>query len=322
MATNTTTTLSNQYQRYFNKVLLDTAVHELKFNQFGAKRQLPRGVGGKDIRFFRRVAANAADVQTLVEGTPISVFKDVTYTAVDATLAQIGEAAKYTDLVGWTALLDVLDDGIDLMGEDCALKADDITQAVCMAASGGLTKRYTGVTQTFAGLTALTAAQGKYVSDDGLAAVTQLRINRAPRKNGVYVGIVGPQVAFNLKRDTVWINASTYSAVKQLFQGEIGELDGIRYVEHTNPWGESSTEGTRDVATPTIWSSVFVGKDAYGVVELSGKGPNAPQIMISNKPDKSDPLNQLLIAGWSAFYTSVVLNPAFGIVVRSKTTFV
>jgi N4-gp56 family major capsid protein len=125
-----------------------------------------------------------------------------------------------------------------------------------------------------------------------------------------------------LKRDTVWINASTYSAVKQLFQGEIGELDGIRYVEHTNPWGESSTEGTRDIATPTIWSSVFTGKDAYGVVELSGKGPNSPQIMISNKPDKSDPLNQLLIAGWSAFYTSVVLNPAFGVVVRSKTSFV
>jgi N4-gp56 family major capsid protein len=322
MALNTTTTLSNQYQRYFNKVLLETAVHTLVYNQFGAKRQLPRGVGAKDIRFFRRVAANSADVQTLVEGTPITVFKDLTYTPVDATLAQIGEAAKYSDLVGWTALLDVLDDGIDLMGEDCALKADDITQAACMAASGGLTKRYTGVTQTFAGIGALTGTTGKYVSDDGLAAVTQLRINRAPKKNGNYIGIIGPQVAFNLKRDAIWVNASTYSAVKQLFQGEIGELDGIRYVEHTNPWGESSTEGTRDTATPTIWSSVFTGKDAYGVVELSGKGPNAPQIMISNKPDKSDPLNQLLIAGWSAFYTSVVLNPAFGVVVRSKSSFV
>jgi N4-gp56 family major capsid protein len=133
MALNTTTTLSNQYQRYFNKVLLDTAQHELVYNQFGAKRQLPRGVGAKDIRFFRRVAANSADVQTLAEGVPISVFKDITYTPVDATLAQIGEAAKYSDLVGWTALLDVLDDGIDLMGEDCALKADDITQAACMA---------------------------------------------------------------------------------------------------------------------------------------------------------------------------------------------
>jgi N4-gp56 family major capsid protein len=158
-------------------------------------------------------------VQTLVEGTPISVFKDVTYTPVDATLAQIGEAAKYTDLVGWTALLDVLDDGIDLLGEDCALKADDITQGVCMHPTTGLTKRYTGVTQTFAGISALTGTTGKYVSDDGLAAVTQLRINRAPKKNGVYIGIIGPQVAFSLKRDTVWINASTYSAVKHLFSG-------------------------------------------------------------------------------------------------------
>jgi N4-gp56 family major capsid protein len=105
MPLNTTTTLSNQYQRYFNKVLLETAQHELVYNQFGAKRQLPRGVGAKDIRFFRRVAANSADVQSLAEGVPISLFKDITYSPVDATLAQIVKRPE-RDLVGWTALLD------------------------------------------------------------------------------------------------------------------------------------------------------------------------------------------------------------------------
>ena len=270
------------------------------------------------------MAAAAANVQTLTEGTVITTFTSVDYTPVDVDLIQLGEAAKYTDLVGWTALFDVLSDGIDLLGEDCALKMDDLVQTALTHPTTGLTKRYSGGATTYNALVALTNAQGKYLSDDGLAAVTQLRINRAPRKNGVYVGIVGPQVSFNLKRDTVWVNASTYSAVKQLFQGEIGELDGIRYVEHTNPWGEANTngtEGTRETTTPVIWSSVFTGANSYGVVELSGKGPNAPKVMISDKPDKSDPLNQLLIAGWSAFYQAATLNAAFGMIVRSKSTF-
>jgi N4-gp56 family major capsid protein len=118
------------------------------------------------------------------------------------------------------------------------------------------------------------------------------------------------------------VNASTYSAVRQLFQGEIGELDGIRYVEHTNPWGEVATEGTRDTSAPVIWVSTFVGRDAYGTVELSGQSPFRPQIMITDKADKSDPLNQTLIAGWKAFYCAVLLNASFGVNVRSRTTYV
>lgn len=326
MATNTVTVLTDQYRRHYSKELLDYAKQELRLNQLGAKKQLPRGLGSTTIRFFRRMAVDGTtvgNVQSLTEGVPISTFTTYTYGKVDVDLAQIGEALKYTDIVGWTALLEVLDDGVQYLGENCALKADDMTWAAIAHTTTGLTKRYSGGATDFATLSALTATNGKYLSDDGLAALTQLRINRAPRKNGVYVGVIGPQVAFNMKRDPVWINASSYSAVKQLFMGEIGELDGIRYIETTNAWGENSggTEGVRDVASPEVFSSVFTGTDSYGVVELTGKGPNAPQIVIVDKPDHADPLNQTLIAGWSAFYASAVLNSAFGIIVRSKSTF-
>jgi N4-gp56 family major capsid protein len=321
MATNTTTTLTLQYTRHFSKQLLEHAKHELKLNQFGASKQLPRGMGATNIRFFRRMVADSANVQTLSEGVPITTFTTYTYEKVDVDLAQIGEALKYSDIAGWTALLEILNDGIQYLGENCALKADDLTWAAIAHATTGLTKRYSGGAANYAALVALSAANGKYVSEDGLAALTQLQINRAPRKNGVFVGIIPPQIAFNLKRDTTWVNASTYSNVKQLFQGEIGELDGIRYVETTNVWGEDATEGTRDTTSPPIFASVFTGQDAYGVVELSGKGPKAPKITIVDTPDHADPLNQTLIAGWSAYYASAVLNPNFGVIVRSKSTF-
>jgi N4-gp56 family major capsid protein len=324
--TTTTTTLTDQYQRFYSQELLEHAKPELKLAQFGAKKELPRKRGATTIRWFRQMATSATtvgQVQTLAEGVPISTFTQYLYEYVDAGLTQFGEALKYTDILGWTALLEVLDDGITYLGENCARKCDDLIWAVIAHATTGLQKRYSGGAANFAALVALTAANGAYKSDDGLAALTRLRINNAPRAaGGVYIGIIGPQVAFNLKRDTVWIQASTYSAVKQLFQGEIGELDGIRYVETTNVWGESSTEGTRDTSAPTIFASVFTGRDAYGVVNLTGKGPNSPAITIVDRADHADPLNQTLIAGWSAFYSAVVLNPLFGVIVRSKTTFV
>jgi N4-gp56 family major capsid protein len=93
-------------------------------------------------------------------------------------------------------------------------------------------------------------------------------------------------------------------------------------VETTNVWGESSTEGTRDTAAPVIFASVFTGRDSYGVVNLTGKSPNSPAITIVDRADHADPLNQTLICGWSAFYSSVVLNNTFGAIVRSRTTFV
>lgn len=320
---NTTTSLVDQYRRHYDTELLEKGQWDLRLNQFGAKRPLPRGLGAKTIRFFRRMMANSANVQNITEGVIISAYTTYTYEKVDVDLLQIGEAMRYTDVAGWTALLDILDDGIMYLGENLALKADDMTWGVIANATTGLTKRYTGVTQTFAGITALTGTTGKYVTTDGLSAVTRLKINKAPKKNGFYVGVVGPNVAHDVQQDSRWLNVHTYSANTELFNGEIGKLDGIRYVETNNCWSEGSTEGTRDsTATGVIFSSVFTGTDSYGVVELSGKGPNSPKIEVIDKADKSDPLNQTLVCGWSAYYNSAVLNPQFGVIVRSKSSFV
>lgn len=322
MATNTTSTLSNQFQRFYSKQLLEHAVNALVLNQFAKMADLPKNLGSKTIRFFRPVEAASSNVQTLVEGTPISTFTDLSYTAVDVDLVQLGEAMKFTDILGYTALLNVLKDGITLMGEDCALKADDMTLAAIIG--GSPTKRYSGGAANFNALNALSTANGKFTASDALDAMTNLQINKAPRINGQYVGVVCPQIARDLMRDTDWLEASKYSAVTQLFKGEIGSLYGVRFVMTTNAWGEDTTndtEGTRDTASPGIFSTIFTGRDGYGCVKLSGNSPMKPQVIITDKADKADPLNQTLIAGWKAFYQSKLLNPNWVVVVRSKSQY-
>jgi N4-gp56 family major capsid protein len=325
MAINTTTSLSNQFQRFYSKKLLLHAENTLVLNQFGKKAALPKGLGSKTIRFFRRVTAASANVQTLSEGTPLATYTDLTYTAVDVDLVQLGELARFTDILGWTALTDVMDDGIELLGEDCALKADDVTLAVLAHASTGATKRYSGGAANYAALAALTQSTGKFVATDGLDAVTNLVINLAPRIDGGFVGIVGPQVARDLRIDARWLDPNKYKdSVNNLFKYEIGSLDGVRYVMTTNVWSEDATEGTRDttiVPADQIYLTIFTGKEGFGVVALDGQSPMSPKVMICDGPDKSDGLNQFISVGWKAFYNAAVLNQSWVVGVRSLSQY-
>lgn len=327
MSLNTTTTLTNQYQGYFSKKLLEHAIQELRLNEFAQMGELPKNVGSLIVSYFRRVQSASSNVQTLVEGTPISVFTDLSYAKISVTLAQIGEAVKLTDILSYTDLFDSLKQGVGLMGEDCALKADDITRNVVVAGVGVTstlkTKRYAQGLANWAAVAAATPLASKFVRTDGLDAATRLKINRAPKIGGYYVGIVPPQVSRDLMNDDDWLKASQYSAVQQLFKGEVGMLDGVRYVEATNPFTEATNgaEGTF-AAGGGIFASIITGMGAYGVTKLAGDSPMSPKIIITDKADKSDPLNQTIIAGWKAFYNSVLLNEAWACVIRSQTAMV
>jgi len=322
MGNNTTTSLSGQYQRHFSKELLDHAIDTLVLNQFAKSADLPKNLGSKTVKFFRPVAGASSNVQTLVEGTPITTFTSMSYEEVDVDLTQYGEAMKFTDILGWTSLFNVLKDGVVLMGEDCALKADDITLASIIG--GSPVKRYSGGAANFNALVALTNAQGKFDTGDALDAMTNLVINKAPRVNGEYIAIVPPQIARDLMLDTTWLDVSKYAAAKQIFKGEIGSLMGVRFIMTTNTWGEDTTndtEGTRDTASPGIFSTIVTGRDSFGCVKLSGSSHAKPQVIIADKADKADPLNQVMTAGWKAYYAAKMLNPNWCVVVRSRSEY-
>lgn len=330
MGTITKSSLSDQYQTYFSQKLLEHAVQALVMNQFGLEAELPKNKGATTIRWFRPGVADSSEVQSLTEGTPISTFRGITYTYVEATLAQIGQAAKITDVVTMTALFDALKQAIQTMGEDCALKADDVIRNALCAGSGGLTKRYAQATANFAGLAGATAANGKITGADVLDAVTRLQINRAPKIGGAYVAAICPQVQRDFLRDGDILDPAKYQDKSTIAKGEIGMAWGARIVTHTNPMQEDETEGTYASTFSTsdtnttgfIYTTPIIGRGAYGVPKLAGtQSPVKPTVIINDKPDKSDPLNQFMIAGWKAFWTAKVLTPNYGIALRSKSAF-
>lgn len=360
MAVTTVAALTNQYQKYFSKKLLEHAINELVMDQFAQTGDLPKNMGAKTISFFRRKKSvlnsvgRVDNVVTLNEGTPITQFSGYQMDRIDVTMTQLGEATKITDIASWTELFSAMKQSSELMGEDCALNADAIVRDAFVQASTGLNGAVAGVTlnqasgtigsdttitevmptfyaqnaANFAALAAASNSAGKVTGPDFLRIVTKLKQNRAPKIGGWYVAIIPPPISADLQNDPDWISATNFGDPDRRFKGEIKNVWGCRFVEHTNPFIENSggTEGYYAVPG-TITNSIFrtwiIGKEIYGVPKLAGtQSPFRPQLMMSQSgATKDDPLDQFRTAGWKAYWAAQVLNAPFGASLSSRSEF-
>ena len=214
------------------------------------------------------------------------------------------------------------------------------------AGSGGI-KVYgnpaTLTNQTFSGLnTAATVLDTTMSASAVLDSMTRLKRNRAPLINGSYVLATDPRVARDLMRDSDWLNASNYGNKGQPFyKGEVGSIYGCRVVTQTNSFvskgsavdtdefiNTTSPNGGGLVATKDIIASFFFGNESFGIPHLTGDDPLSPKIVITDTPDKSDPLNQLVTVGVKLYFATLRLaagnttgtgNPVWYLVHRTKT---
>jgi N4-gp56 family major capsid protein len=232
-----------------------------------------------------------------------------------------------------------------------ATPAFDNTDACNTAAGSGGVCVYgnpaTLTTQTFSGLNSATAAADATMTASAvLDSMTRLKRNRAPLINGSYVLATDPRVARDLMRDSDWLNASNYGNKGQPFyKGEVGSIYGCRVVTQTNSFVSqgSGTQGDQFVysvagggglaVTKDIIASFFLSNEAFGIPALTGDDPLSPKIVITDTPDKSDPLNQLVTVGVKLYFaalrlaagntsgaTPASLNPSWYLVHRTKTS--
>ena len=224
----------------------------------------------------------------------------------------------------------------------------DNSDAVNTVASSGGVKVYgnpaTLTTQSFSALNSdTTAANTTMTASAVLDSMTRLKRNRAPLINGGYVLATDPRVARDLMRDADWLNASNYGNKGQPFyKGEVGSIYGCRVVTQTNSFVStgSATENDKFVYQATaaggglaagkdIIASFFFGNESFGIPALTGDDPLSPRIVITDTPDKSDPLNQLVTVGVKLYFAALRLaagntgstgNPVWYLVHRTKTS--
>ena len=224
----------------------------------------------------------------------------------------------------------------------------DNSDACNTAAGAGGIKVYgnpaTLTTQTFSALNSATsAADATMTASAVLDSMTRLKRNRAPLINGGYVLATDPRVARDLMRDSDWLNASNYGNKGQPFyKGEVGSIYGCRVVTQTNSFVSTGSATAADefvyqasaaggglAVSKDIIASFFFGNEAFGIPHLTGDDPLSPKIVITDTPDKSDPLNQLVTVGVKIYFATLRLaagntgstgNPVWYLVHRTKTS--
>ena len=125
-------------------------------------------------------------------------------------------------------------------------------------------------------------------------AVTILKKNRVPRINGRYYAVIHPSVAHDLRESEGWIEAHKYAAPEELFNGEIGELHGVRFIENVFAPVLGGADYQNKAGTKT-YATYFFGKDAFGIIDPEG---GALEMIIHDKGEIGGPLNQFSTIGY------------------------
>lgn len=303
--------LSPEMKTFYDMTLIDEAESNLVHDQFGQKRPIPKN-GGKTIE-FRKFASLAKALTPLTEGvTPDG--KSLTVSTITATVAQYGDYITQSDVLELTALDNTILEATKLLGRQAGATLDTVVRNVLQAGTNVtycpkiVSGAETAVTSR-AGLDATAQLTVKVIQQ----VVAKLRAQNAPTINGKYVAIVHPYVAYDIMRDPEWIDAHKYAQPTNLYQGEIGEIAGVRFVQTTEAkiyTGEGCPSGL------AVFGTLIFGDDAYGVTEITGGGL---QTIVKQKGSAgtADPLDQRSSVGWKASKTAELLIPQYLVRVES-----
>lgn len=316
-----TATLSPEMKTYYSDYLIDNALPKLVHDQFGQKHPIPKN-GGKTIE-FRKYSPLPKLTTALTEGvTPDG--QSLTVTNLTATVAQYGGYVTLSDMLLMTAIDNNLVQATKLLGNQAGATLDTITREVL---NGGTNVIYSGGVSARADLVggSATATDNCLLTvDDIKLAVRALKNQNADKIGDSYVAIIHPDVAYDLTNDPKWEKVKDYDP-KDWYEGEIGRIAGVRFVETTEAkiWSKAAKDkatGTAVASSRAVYSTLVLGDNAYGVTEIEGGGLEHIVKQLGSA-GTSDPINQRATVGWKATKVAERLVEQFMVRIESTSTF-
>ena len=289
--------MSAEMKTFYEKRLIDQAEPALVHDQFGDPYPIPAN-GGKNIE-FRKYDSLPKATTPLTEGvTPDGQTMNVS--TVTAEVRQYGGWVPITDTLQLTAIDNNIVQATKIIASQAGRTLDTIVRDVL---AGGTNVIYApkigeGGVETAVTSRATLDATCQLTSDLIARAATQLKAMNADPIGTSFVGIIHPYVAYDLRRDPDWIDVHKYAQPDEIYNGEIGTLHGVRFVETSEAkiW-----KGTGCPAGLAVFSTLILGAHAYGSTEIEGGGL---EHIVKQLGYGDDPLNQRASVGWKAHKTA------------------
>lgn len=381
--------LSPEMKEYYKTALIKMAQPSIVHDQFGQIENIPAH-GGKTIE-FRKMSPLPTLTKPLTEGVTPNGQK-LNVSKINVTIEQYGGYVPITDVVSVTAVDNLMTEATELLAGQAGLTLDAVTREVLSGGTnvmfaGGANARYE-----------LSGDEGSKLTVNMIErAVRKLKTMNTPRIDGKhYVAIIHPDVAYDLMQDPKWLYPHQYVDTEHIYNGELGKIAGVRFVETTlakkfiaAPLSEdnayltvktagtaaavainealsdadalalvgrrvivgnvlatvaSATSGAAGSAKVTftesvsvtagqelypgeagaegrdVYSTLVLGKNAYGVTKIDGLGLEHIFKPLGSG-GTSDPLNQRGSAGWKASKAAIRLVEEYMVRIETASTF-
>ena len=316
-ATTTTTAMAPTMKTFYDTQLLENSREKMYYQQLGRKYTLPAN-SGKSVEW--RKWNTIPDFDELTEGV-IPTGETLGMTSITVPTKQYGKYATISDRLELHAVDDVIMGAVEELGAAGARSAEKLCRDVLMTGTnvlfadvynaGSFVSTPTSLAQLVTAM-GTSGNQARLTPDMVNKAVTQLRKkNVEPHSGGKYVAVIHPSVSYDLRSSDQWINFHQYAATTQIFNGEIGELHGVRFVESTLAPVQAGTNGC-------TYTTMFFGKEAFGVVDPAGAGM---ETIIKNKNQAGGPLDQFSTVGAKFTTATAILYQDRMVLVESDSAY-
>lgn len=248
------TVLNNVIQTVYSQEVLLAAQPLLKFDQFAVVKEELNTAPGLTIQFlgYDNIAAGGK----LTEGTQMTT-KTLGTNTRSITVYEYGNAVAMTELLLQSSFRDVMADAAVLLGRDYATVVDSEERAVLETTTQ---KVYGGRKASRDLLLAADILDVRGIKD----AVEILSTKNIPKVAGdFYVAFVHPHQSRNLRDDSNWINAAQYGDPARIFNGEIGRIEDVVFIETTDLTVTALGGGTPVNNNVATYKAILFGAEAF-----------------------------------------------------------
>lgn len=290
-------TMDGELKTFYDTELLENARVELFYAQFGKKQRLPAN-HGKTVEWRKwNTFAKAGQLQ---EGViPNGQKFGMSYKT--GSINQYGTFAAISDQLEMRAYDPVILGATEEMGASAAETQETLIRDALLVNTNvfycdniTLATGAVAGTPTAPGEMEASATVMSLLTPDSVAkAVTIMKKNRVPTIGGKYYAVIHPSVAYDLRKSDAWIEAHKYAAPGELFNGEIGELHGCRFIE--NVFAPVLGDEYKNKAGTVTYATYFFGNEAFGIIDPEG---GALQMIVKDRSAVGGPLEQFSTVGY------------------------
>lgn len=240
--------MSAEMKIFYSDYLIDLAEPELVHDQFGQKHPIPKN-GGKVIE-FRQYDPLPEMTTPLKEGvTPDG--QSLTVKTITSEVKQYGGYVTLSDMLMMTAIDNNLVQATKLIASQAGRTLDTITREIINA--GTVVQFSEGQVDSRDELYYTDESDNCNLTVDAIKrAVRFLETQDAPQINGYYVGIIHPYSKYDLMKDPDWKTPHEYVDTENVYQNEIGELYGVRFVQSSRAKVFAGADLASDSRTLTV----------------------------------------------------------------------